>query len=276
VLAEIARHCTERSKAARKVERTVRKMAGAALLAGRVGESFTAVVTAASPKGTYARVLSPPVEGRIVTGGQGLEVGETVRLTLSGVDAERAHIDFEHETRDFDRKRERSRAKKRMADELHGRIGDTFLAEVTASSERGTWVRAVDGSAEGRVVSGFKNLAKGMRIPVRLVGTDSVHGFIDFEYVGGDHAAKEARRARKRAAALTLVDRIGDTFDARVTGVTPHATWIEVNPGRIEARLVRGTAGLKMGDQIRVVLLVADPRRGFIDFAHDDAVVSVE
>src|SRR5690606_1880305 len=79
-LAAIAQHCNERGRAARKVERTVRKMAGAALLADRVGDSFTAVVTAASPKGSYARVLSPPVEGRIVTGAEGLDVGDTVRL----------------------------------------------------------------------------------------------------------------------------------------------------------------------------------------------------
>ena len=67
-LIEIANRCTERGDAARKVERTMRKVIGASLLAERVGESFAAVVTAASPKGTYARVLSPPVEGRIVRG----------------------------------------------------------------------------------------------------------------------------------------------------------------------------------------------------------------
>ncbi|MEX1182873.1 MAG: RNB domain-containing ribonuclease [Gemmatimonadota bacterium] len=272
-LAAIAKHCTERGRAARKVERTIRKMAGAALVAERVGDSFTAIVTAASSKGTYARVLSPPVEGRIVAGEQGIDVGDTVRLTLLRVDAARGHIDFAHEAADTDRKLERSRNKKRMADRLRPRIGETFAAEVTAAGMDGTWVRAIDGSAEGRVVSGFKTLTKGMRVPVRLVATDSVHGFIDFEYIGEDYALKEGRRARKRAAAKTLRDRIGDTFDAVVTGVSRNATWIRVAPGDVEARLVRGTAGLKAGDEIRVVLLVADAKRGFIDFAREDAVV---
>ena len=273
VLAGIAQHCTERGKAARKVERTVRKIAGALLLAERVGDSFSAIVTAASSKGSYARVLSPPVEGRIVKGAEGLDVGDTVRLTLVRVDAERGHIDFAHDTRDAERKLERSRNKKRLADRLRARIGDTFMAEVTASSERGTWVRALDGSAEGRVTRGFKHLAEGMKVPVKLIGTDSVHGFIDFEYVADDHDAKESRRQRKRADAYTLRNRIGDTFDAAVSGVSARATWIVVNPGGIEARLVRGRAGLKVGDEIRVVLLVADARRGFIDFAREDAVV---
>ena len=276
VLARIAQHCTERGKAARKVERTVRKVAGAALLAERVGDSFTAVVTATSPKGSYARVLSPPVEGRIVKGAEGLDVGDTVRLTLIRVDTERGYIDFAHDTRDVNRKLERSRLKKRLADKLRARIGETFLAEVTAASERGTWVRALDGSAEGRVVRGFKHLTRGMQVPVRLIDTDSVHGFIDFEYSTGDDDAKQARRERKRDAAQTLMHRIGDTFDAVVSGVSAHATWIVVTPGNIEARLVRGTRGLKVGDHIRVVLLTADPRRGFIDFAREDAVLPAQ
>ena len=275
VLDEIAKHCTERGKAARKVERTVRKMAGAALLAERIGDSFTAIVTAASAKGTYARVLSPPVEGRIVNGAQSLDVGDTVRLTLLRVDTQRGHIDFEHDAREAGRKLERSRRKMRLADQLRARVGDTFMAEVTGAGPQGTWVRAIDGNAEGRVVRGFKHLAEGMKVPVKLIGTDSVHGFIDFEYVADGYHAKEARRMRKRNAAHTLSRHIGDTFDAVVTGVSPHATWIAVKPGDIEARLVRGMTGLEVGDEVRVVLLVADARRGFIDFAREDAVVPV-
>jgi exoribonuclease-2 len=274
-LAVIAEHSTERGKAARKVERTVRKMAGAALLAGRVGDSFAAIVTASSAKGMYARVLSPPVEGRIMRGGQGLDVGDTVRLTLLRVDAQRGHIDFAHDAVDVERKLQRSRNKKRMADELRPRIGETFVVEVTAAGEHGTWVRALDGSAEGRVMRGIEGLAKGMTVPVRLLRTDSVHGFIDFEHVAADVERKDVRRDRKRAAARTLVHRIGDTFDAVVTGVSRKATWIETTPDGIEGRLVRGTAGLEKDDRVRVVLLVADARRGYIDFAREDTVVPV-
>jgi exoribonuclease R len=155
-LVTIAARCTERGEAARKVERTMRKIAGASMLADRVGESFAAVITASSPKGTYARLISPPVEGRVVHGGAGLDVGDTVRLTLKVADAVKGYIDFVHETDGAARKLERSRRKKAAADRLRTRIGQMFDAEVTGVSESGTFVRLTDGSAEGRVVGGYK------------------------------------------------------------------------------------------------------------------------
>ena len=270
-LTEIARRCTERGDAARKVERRMRKVAGASLLAERLGESFAAVVTAASPKGTYARLLSPPVEGRIVRGARGLDVGDTVRLILVVADPMQGFIDFTHDATDASRKLERSRRKKVAADRLRPRIGEVLEAEVTGVSERGTYVRLLDGSGEGRVVRGHKPLMPGMKVPVTLLRTDSVHGFIDFEYTSGVDRAKEERVARKRAAAVTLRDRIGETFDAVVTGVSKKATWIAVAPERLEGRLVRGQRGLSVGDAVRVVLLAADPSRGFIDFAREEA-----
>ena len=275
-LTDIASRCTERGEAARKVERAMRKIAGARMLAERVGESFAAVVTAASPKGVYARVLSPPVEGRIVRGGRDLDVGDTVRLELIAADPVRGYIDFAHETTDAQRKLERSRRKKAMADRLRPRIGETFNAEVTGVSESGTYVRLSDGSAEGRVVRGFKPLSIGMKVAVKLVNTDSVHGFIDFEYAQGVDRAKEERLERKRTAAVALLDRVGDEFHAIVTGTSRKATWIRTDPEAIEGRLVRGRGGLNVGDEVNVVLLTADPARGFIDFARDDAVLAPE
>jgi exoribonuclease R len=272
-LIEIARRCTERGEAARKVERTMRKVAGASMLAERVGESFAAIVTASSPKGIYARVLSPPVEGRIVRGGRGLDVGDTVRLKLVVANAVLGHIDFEHGTDGASRKLERSRRKKAAADRLRPRIGQTFDAQVTGVSESGTYVGLVDGSVEGRVVRGYKTLSVGMKIPVKLVNTDSVHGFIDFEFTPGIEPAKEDRLARKRAAALALQDRVGETFRASVSGTSRKATWLKIMPGDIEGRLVRGRRALSVGDEIAVVLLAADPVRGFIDFAREDTVL---
>ena len=269
-LAAIAKRCTERGEAARKVERTMRKIAGASMLAERIGESFAAVITASSPKGVYARLISPPVEGRVVRGGAGLDVGDTVRLTLAVADATKGFIDFVHEVDGAARKLERSRRKKAAADRLRSRIGESFDAEVTGVSESGTWVRLVDGSAEGRVVRGYKPLTKGMKVQVKLIGTDSVHGFIDFEFAGGIDSAKEERAKRKRAAALTLSERIGETFRATVTGTTPKATWISVAPDGIEGRLVRGRRRVRVGDSFDVILLTADPVRGFIDFARED------
>jgi exoribonuclease-2 len=268
-LTDIAARCTERGDAARKVERLMRKVAGASLLADRIGESFPAVVTSASAKGTYARLLSPPVEGRIVRGASGLDVGDTVRLTLVATDASKGFIDFAHAVDGAARKLERSRRKKAAADLLRPLIGQMFDAEVTGVSESGTYVRLLDGSAEGRVVRGYKTLTVGMKVPVKLVRTDSVHGFIDFEYTADVDRTKEERLARKRAAALTLQERVGESFDAIVTGTSQKATWISINDGTIEGRLVRDRRGLRVGDALRVVLLVADPERGFIDFGRE-------
>jgi len=272
-LIEIAKRCTERGEAARKVERTMRKVAGASMLAERVGENFAAIVTASSPKGIYARVLNPPVEGRIVRGGRGLDVGDTVRLKLVVADPVRGYIDFAHETEGASRKLARSRRKKAEADRLRPRIGEMFDAEVSGVSESGTYVRLIDGSAEGRVVRGYKTLSVGMKIKVKLVNTDSVHGFIDFEFTQGVDPAKDERRARKRAAALSLRDRVGEAFHAVVSGTSRKATWLRIVPGEIEGRLVRGRRGLAVGTEVDVVLLAVDPGRGFIDFARADTLL---
>jgi len=77
------------------VERQVRKSAAALLLASRIGEQFDAMVTGASEKGTWVRILQPPVEGRVVRGSEGLDVGDHLRVKLVGTDVERGFIDFQ-------------------------------------------------------------------------------------------------------------------------------------------------------------------------------------
>jgi exoribonuclease R len=94
-LAAIAAHCTEREDAARAVERAIRKSAAAVLLAPRVGDTFEAIVTGASAKGTFVRLVHPPAEGRVVRGDEGMDVGERVRVRLLTVDPEKGHVDFE-------------------------------------------------------------------------------------------------------------------------------------------------------------------------------------
>jgi VacB/RNase II family 3'-5' exoribonuclease len=93
-LAELARHCTTQSNNASKVERQVRKSAAAVLLESRIGERFEAVVTGASDKGTYVRILRPAVEGRVVDGFRGLDVGDNVTVQLLRTDVNRGFIDF--------------------------------------------------------------------------------------------------------------------------------------------------------------------------------------
>jgi exoribonuclease-2 len=94
-LAALASHCTEQENNAAKVERQVRKSAAALLLAPRIGERFDAIVTGASPKGTWARILSPAVEGKVVRGFEGLDVGDRIHVALVRTDVERGHVDFE-------------------------------------------------------------------------------------------------------------------------------------------------------------------------------------
>ncbi|MBL8111402.1 MAG: RNB domain-containing ribonuclease [Acidobacteria bacterium] len=93
-LDELARHCTDREDDANKVERRLRKSAAALLLSQRHGETFEGVVTGASDKGTWVRLLRPPVEGRVVRGFQGLDVGDRVAVTLLDTDVARGFIDF--------------------------------------------------------------------------------------------------------------------------------------------------------------------------------------
>jgi exoribonuclease R len=94
-LEELARHCTEQEDAANKVERQVHKSAAALLIENRIGQTFDAVVTGASEKGTWVRTGGHPiVEGRLDRGWKGLDVGDRVRVRLVSTDVERGFIDF--------------------------------------------------------------------------------------------------------------------------------------------------------------------------------------
>ena len=90
----LARHFTESEDAANKVERQVAKSSAAMLLESRIGEEFAALVTGASAKGTWARLLTIPVEGRVVRGFEGADVGEQIRVQLVAVNVDRGFIDF--------------------------------------------------------------------------------------------------------------------------------------------------------------------------------------
>ncbi len=90
----LAVHCTEAEDAARKVERQVGKSAAALLLKARIGEQFDSIVTGAAAKGTWVRLLTIPVEGKVVSGFEGLDVGDRTRVQLISVNVQRGFIDF--------------------------------------------------------------------------------------------------------------------------------------------------------------------------------------
>jgi exoribonuclease-2 len=97
-LSSLAAHCTHQENAADKVERQVRKSASAMFMSSRIGEHFDAIVTGANDKGTWVRLIKPPIEGKVVQGAHGLDVGDSVRVKLISVNVEQGFIDFVNTT----------------------------------------------------------------------------------------------------------------------------------------------------------------------------------
>ena len=90
----MAAHCTAAEDAANKVERQIGNSAAALLFESRIGEQFDSIVTGASEKGTWVRLLSLPVEGKLVQGFEGMDVGHRMRVQLIETNVERGYIDF--------------------------------------------------------------------------------------------------------------------------------------------------------------------------------------
>ena len=93
-LEELALHCTRKEDDAKKVERQVSKSAAALVLEHRLGQQYDGMITGSAEKGTWVRIRHPHIEGRIVEGAEGLDVGRQVRVELVGVDVEMGYIDF--------------------------------------------------------------------------------------------------------------------------------------------------------------------------------------
>src|ERR1700681_4484932 len=95
-LSGIAKNCTLKEDAARKVEREMSKRLAAVVMSKRIGETFDAVVTGVTPHGTFIRVMKPHVEGLLAQGYQGLDVGDKLRVKLTRTDVQHGYIDFVH------------------------------------------------------------------------------------------------------------------------------------------------------------------------------------
>jgi exoribonuclease-2 len=93
-LESTARNCTLKEDAARKVERIMEKRVAAVAMHDSIGRRFAAVVTGVTPKGTFVRVLNPPVEGLLARGHEGVDVGDKLEVTLVSTDPERGYLDF--------------------------------------------------------------------------------------------------------------------------------------------------------------------------------------
>jgi VacB/RNase II family 3'-5' exoribonuclease len=93
-LEALASHCTKKEDAAKKTERQLDKSAAALFLQERINETFDAIVTGASEKGTWVRIFNPPVEGMLQGNVNGLDVGHRLRVNLIHTDVDRGFIDF--------------------------------------------------------------------------------------------------------------------------------------------------------------------------------------
>lgn len=91
----LAIHCTQKEDDADKVQRRLIKCAAAVVMQQDVGKTFEAMVTGAAPKGTWVRLMDPPIEGKLVKNFEGVDVGDYVRVKLLKVDVLKGHIDFE-------------------------------------------------------------------------------------------------------------------------------------------------------------------------------------
>lgn len=93
-LTAIAANCTAKENAARKVEREMTKRLAAVAMQNRLGAMFDAIVTGVTQGGTFVRALQAHVEGLLVQGAQGLDVGDRLRVKLVRTDVQHGFIDF--------------------------------------------------------------------------------------------------------------------------------------------------------------------------------------
>jgi exoribonuclease-2 len=90
----IADHCNTQESAARKVERKMRKIVAASVMQRHIGETFDAIVTGDTSAGVFARILRPPIDGRILRGENGVKVGDKIQVRLLSANTENGFIDF--------------------------------------------------------------------------------------------------------------------------------------------------------------------------------------
>lgn len=93
-LDEIAHHCTLKEQDAEKVERRVKKSAAAMLMESSIGKTFDGIITGSGDKGTWVKVFDPAIEGKLVQGFAGVDIGDHVRVKLLSVNVREGFIDF--------------------------------------------------------------------------------------------------------------------------------------------------------------------------------------
>jgi len=119
----------------------------------------------------------------------------------------------------------------------------------------------------------FADLVTQRLIKAALAGQPSPYSDDDLARIAENCTLKEnasrkvEREMSKRIAAVAMSGRIGEVFDAVVTGVTPRGTFVRIMTPRVEGLLARGQQGADVGDKLRVTLISTDVQHGYIDFA---------
>jgi exoribonuclease-2 len=93
-LEAIAKHCTKKEEDVEKVERKMRKSATTLVLASQLNQVFDALVTGVNVHGTWVRIFHPPIEGKLIEGGENLDVGDKTQVKLVHIDVAQGFIDF--------------------------------------------------------------------------------------------------------------------------------------------------------------------------------------
>jgi exoribonuclease-2 len=179
------------------------------------------------------------------------------------------------------KKVERAMRKRIAAHFVRDRVGDSFVATVTGKNSNGTWVRVLAPPVEGRLTRDVEAADVGDTLRVRLVRADARVGFIDFEpeTPPSDLPRKIERQHRKRHAADALRNRVGETFDAVVSGVSEHGVWVRLaetlrDGTPIEGKVVAGSHALTdaSGKRLSVTLVGVNTAMGFIDFEYPEGI----
>ena len=179
------------------------------------------------------------------------------------------------------KKVERAMRKRVAAHFLRDRVGESFVATVTGKSAGGMWVRVLSPPVEGRLARGAESADVGDTVRVRLTRADAERGFIDFEpeTAARDLPRKIERQHRKRRAADALRGRLGERFNATVTGVSQHGVWVRLDESLpdgtpIEGKVVAGYKALldASGKRVTLTLVGVNTALGFIDFEYGEGV----
>lgn len=77
---------------------------------------------------------------------------------------------------------------------------------------------------------------------------------------------KVERQVAKSAAAILLESRIGEKFDAIITGAAEKGVWVRLLHLPVEGKLIERFSGQAVGHRLRVKLINTDVEHGYIDF----------